>query len=217
MSASIDISNKNIYLRCDQDCAPKQCILDGSSITRLFYGSNTNIAFLDFIFANGFHTIDGGSIRLENNSIATIINCSFVNSSAPSGSAVQVNNSQLIVSGIETSLINNTGIGPPLELLSSQMNISHVIFAGNHFSEYLADILLFNSNITMYDVHFLNSTMVPSKECHVYVAMLADDYANKSSCINVDPSNKSFPIVDLSEYCPSSPTISPVPAPRPAL
>jgi Hint module len=215
----IDLSNKNIYLRCDQECAPKRCILDGSGITRHFYGSNTNITFVNFIFANGFHPTDGGAIKLENNSIATMINCSFVNNSAPSSSAVQLNNSQLIMSGIETSLINNTGISPPLEVLSSQMNISHAIFSGNQVSEYLADILLFDSNITMYDVHFLNSTMVPSKNCHVYVAMLAEDYANKSSCMNVDPSNKSFPIIDLSESCSSvqpSPTKAPTPAPRPA-
>jgi Hint module len=216
-SKGIDLSNKNIYLRCDQECAPKRCILDGSSITRLFYGSNTNITFLNFIFANGFHPDSGGAIKLENNSIVTMINCSFVNNSAPSGSAVQVNNSQLIVSGIETSLINNTGISPPLEVLSSYMNISHAVFAGNQVLEYLADILLFNSNTTMYDVHFLNSTMVPFKECHVYIAMLADDYANQSSCMNVDPSNKSIPVVDLSEYCPSSPTVSPVPSPRPVI
>jgi hypothetical protein len=42
--------------------------------------------------------------------------------------------------------------------------------------------------------------------------MLADDYANKSSCMNVDLSNKLFPIIDLCEYCPSTPSsLSPVP------
>jgi hypothetical protein len=157
-----DISNKNIYLQCDQVCVPKRCIVDGSGITRLFYGSNTNIAFVNFIFANGFHPIEGGAIKLENNSIASMINCSFVNNSAPSGSAVQVNYSQLIVHGIEASFVNNTGIGPPLEVLSSRLNISHTIFAGNQISEYLADILLFSSTIDMYDIHFFNSMTVPS-------------------------------------------------------
>jgi Hint module len=216
----IDISNKNIYLRCDQECAPKRCILDGSGITRLFYGSNTNITFLNFIFANGFHPDNGGAIKVENNSIVTMINCSFVNNSASSGSAVQVNNSQLIVRGIETSVINNTGISPPLVVLSSQMFISHAIFTGNQVSKYLADVLLFDSTMDMYGVHFLNSTTVPSKDCHVYIAMIADDYTNKSSCMNVDPSNKSFPVIDLSGNCPgklSSPTLSPIPAPPPAL
>jgi hypothetical protein len=141
-----------------------------------------------------------------------------VNNSAPSGTAVQVNNSQLIVSGMKTSLINNTGISPPLAVLSSQINISHAVFAGNQVLEYLADILLFDSNITMFDVHFLNSTIISSKDCHVYIAMLAYDYVNKSSCLNVDPSNKSFPMIDLSDYCPSipsSPTWTPTPAPKP--
>jgi Hint module len=213
----IDLSNKNIYLRCDQQCAPKRCIFDGLGITRLFYGSNANITFLNFIFANGFHESNGGAIKLENSSIATMINCSFVNNSALSGSAVQVNNSLLIVSGIETSLINNTGISPPLEVLSSQLNISQAVFADNQVSEYLADILLFNSNISIYDVHFLNSRTVLSKDCHIYFAMVADDYANKSSCMNVDPSNKSFPVIDVSDYCPSSPTLSPISPPSPAL
>jgi Hint module len=214
----IDVSNKNIYLSCEQECAPKRCIVDGLGITRLFYGSNTNVTFLNFIFANGFHPHNGGGIKLENNSIATIINCSFVNNSAPSGSAVQVNNSQLIVSGIKTSVVNNNGIGPPLELVSSHMNITQAIFAGNQVSEYLADILLFDSIINIYDVHFLTSSTVPFKECHVHIAMLADDYNNKSSCMNVDPSNKSFPLIDLSESClsaTSSTTLSPIPAPIP--
>jgi hypothetical protein len=80
-----------------------------------------------------------------------MINCSFVNNSAPSGRSVQVNNSQLIVSGIETSFVKNTGRSPPLKVLSSHMNISHAIFTGNEVSEYMDDILLFDCSFSKFN------------------------------------------------------------------
>jgi Hint module len=209
---AIDISNKNILLRCDNECGTKRCILNGSGTTRMFYGSNTNITFLNIIFANGFHVDNGGAIKLENNSNATMINCSFVNNSAHSGSAVQMNNSHLTVVGTETSFVNNTGIGPPLEVLSSHLNISNAVFADNQVSEFEADIILFNSTLEIYDVHFL--TTVQPQRCHVYYAMLATDFASASSCMTVDPSNKSYPFIDLTNQCI---IVSPVPTPRPAL
>jgi Hint module len=143
--------------------------------------------------------------------IATVINCSFV--TAYSGSSVLVNNSQLIVEGFETSIVNTTGNEPPFEILSSQMNISHVDFAGNTTSQYHAVVLLFNSTIEVYDVRFLNLTNeqpynhLSYNDCHVYVAVDADNYENMSSCMIFDDSNHSFSIIDLSDECLSlSPT-----------
>jgi hypothetical protein len=58
---------------------------------------------------------------------------------------------------------------------------------------------------------------IPSKNCNVYVAMLADAYyASQSSCMNVDQSNKSFLGIDLSDYCPAL-SLAHIPAPRQAL
>jgi hypothetical protein len=81
------------------------------------------------------------------------------------------------------------------------MNISQVVFAGNQVSEYRANILLFDSTVNIYDVHFLDAT-TPYKDCHVYIVMLADDFANKASCMTVDSTNKSFLVIDLSDRYP---------------
>jgi hypothetical protein len=137
----------------------------------------------------------------------TIIHCSFVNSTAPFGSAIQVKSSKLTVDGNETSFVNNTGTGPPLEVLSSQLNISHAVFAGTQVSKYKAAILLFESIMEYYDVHLItNDTSTQQSfrvtdDCHVYVAIDANNYPNKSTCMTFDRSNKSFPIIDLSTLC----------------
>jgi Hint module len=225
----IDISNKNIIFSCEKTCPRKRCILDGASVSRIFYGSYTNITFLNFIFVNGYHPLDGGAIKVENISIATIINCSFVNNSAPFGSAIQGRNSIVTVKGNETSFVNNSGIGPPVEVLSSEMNISQSIFAGNVVSKYQAAILLFDSNLTSYDVHYLNSSLSSSMQesnggrfaadCHVYVAVDSINFANHSSCMAfVDSSNqKPFPIIDVTDTCPAvpAPTLAPTLAQAP--
>jgi hypothetical protein len=155
------------------------------------------------------------------NSIVTLIDCSFVNNSAYSGSAVHVNSSNLFVHGLETSIVNNTGTAPPFEVISGRMDISHASFAGNMASKYQAAILLLDSNISYYDVHVLKTTTLPPRsrslnkdDCDVYVAVDPKNFANKSSCLKFDESNKTFPMIDLSDSCPTlSPTDSPTHSP----
>jgi Hint module len=218
-SHGLDISNKNIVLSCEKTCPKKRCILDGLGRSRLFYGSNTNITFLNFVFMNGYHPYDGGSIKLEGNSIVTAINCSFYNNSAQYGSAIRVQNSQLKLSGSETSFVNNTGRSPPLEVLSSRMNISQAIFAGNQVTDYQAAVFLYDSAIEIYQVQYFksqnytNSSSSSSghrdEDCHVYIAIDETDVMNKSSCMTFDTSTQSMPIIDVSDYCPT-------PAPTPS-
>jgi hypothetical protein len=64
---SIKLSNKNIVLSCKKSCPMKRCIIIGMGISRLFYGSNSNVMLLNFILVNGFHPNDGGSIKLAKN------------------------------------------------------------------------------------------------------------------------------------------------------
>jgi hypothetical protein len=139
----------------------------------------------------------GGALLFENNSIVTTINCSFVNNSAHSGSAIYKNNSKLFVSGLKTSIVNNTGIAPPVQVTSSQINVSHATFAGNLFSKYQAAMFLLESNISYYDVHILKTptpTMSATQtarnltmdECDVFVAADTNNYANKSSCLKFE-------------------------------
>jgi hypothetical protein len=92
-----------------------RCIIDGQGVSRMFYGSSCNFTVQNFIFTNGFHRDEGGSIKADNNSIISIVNCSFVNNTAPYGSAVIVNQSSLMIDGLETSFVNNTGVGPPIQ------------------------------------------------------------------------------------------------------
>jgi hypothetical protein len=61
----IDTSNKNIIVSCEESCKSKRCIFDGLQTSRLFYGSYTNITFLNFIFTNGFHPNEGGAIQFD--------------------------------------------------------------------------------------------------------------------------------------------------------
>jgi hypothetical protein len=213
----VDISNKNIVLVCDASCPAKRCILDGLGFSRFFYGSNTNVTFINFIFFNGFHPNNGGSIKIENNSIASFINCSFVSNSSPFGSTIYVDNTNLTITGIASSIINNTGIGPTIHVLSSHLNISDAVFANNNETMYSAELLLFNTTIEVYNVHFLRSLALQqanTDNCNVYVPLLANDFAQTFTCMTFDGANKTFPIVDLSEYCPTS-SLYPTAAPRP--
>jgi Hint module len=217
----IDITNMNIIFSCEESCLSK-CVFDGWGRYRLFYGSSANVTFYNFIFSNGLHPTNGGAIKVENNSILNLINCSFVNNSAPFGSAVYVSNSKLYVNGIESNIVNNTGISPPFEVVSSQMNMSHAVFAGNTASEYQAAILLYDSIVNYSDVHvlrlatMLDNTGIPKEDCDVYVAMDANNYTNRSSCLQFDESKKSFPIIDLSATCATpAPTPAPTLAPTP--
>jgi hypothetical protein len=120
----INISNKNIILNCQILCPTKRCVIDGLGKYRMFYGSGYNLTVQNFIFINGFHRSTGGSIWAIQNSFITVVNCSFVNNTAIHGSAVVVKNSSLTIEGLETSIVNNTGIGPPIQVLSSQLNMS---------------------------------------------------------------------------------------------
>lgn len=217
----INISNMNIKLRCQKVCPTQQCILDGMGVSRIFYGSNSGLTVTDdIIFANGFHPENGGAIKFDR-SVVNVVICSFVNNTAPFGSAVIVNNSMLTVDGLETTIVNNTGTGPPIEILSSQFNISTAIFAGNNISEYDATILVFNSSIEIYDVHFDKSQGRQQRrdlvenanlldDCDVHVAVYTDDFSKKFSCLKFANSNKSFPVVVFPDNCT---TISPVTAP----
>jgi Hint module len=219
----IDISNKNILFQCDGDCSSKRCILDGSSTSRLFYGSYTNITLVNFMLVNGYHPNEGGSIKLVNKSIATMINTSFVNNSAPLGSAIYVNDSQFIMSGSQTSMINNTGRGPSLHGLFSKFNINNAVFSGTQVSEYDAELFLLESKIDVHDVHFLNATRSTpiinntiDEECHVYVATDINDFTNGYSCLKFNKSSRSVPLVDLSDQCPPvAPLPPPISAPIP--
>jgi Hint module len=223
----LDISTKNIVFNCEESCVSKRCIIDGMGISRMFYGSYTNITFQNFVFANGYHTNDGGSMKMENNSIVTLVNCSFVNNTAPFGSALVVSDSVLIVEGVVTSIVNNTGTGPPIQVLSSHLNLSNAMFVNNKASEYVATIFMFNSTINVYDVHFQKSATIDRgttqetdsdlhDDCNIFVAVDANNFTKKSSCMMFDKSNKTVPYIDLSESCPSpappsaSPTQSPI-------
>jgi Hint module len=222
----IDLSHRNMIIGCEQTCPGKRCIIDGLGKTRLFYGSYMNVTFFNIIFINGYHYEEGGSMKMDNNSIASFINCSFVNNSAHLGSAIFVKQSNMTVIGSETSFINNTGTGPPLFVLSSHLNISNAIFAGSIVLEYHSDILLFNSTFQPYDLHFLSALDVSSNSsnsvtneanCNVYIAGSVDDIKNQSSCMVFDPSTKTFPVTDLSLECPTAPpTLAPMRASNPS-
>jgi Hint module len=185
------------------------------SKSRLFYGSYTNATFYNFIFADGFHTNEGGSMMMENDSIVTVVDSSFVKSKAPFGSAIQVNNSKLIVDGLATSFVNNTGTGPPLALFFSHLNISRAVFAGNQILNYEAEILLYNSSIDIFNVQYVQSKSAIQQDCNVYVAVDGNDFTRKSSCMTFKKSNQSFPVIDLSEQCPKPPPPIAVPTTSP--
>jgi Hint module len=222
---SIDISNKNIILGCS--CLTNRCILDGMNSSRIFYGSRTNFTAQNVIFANGFHPEDGGSIKFVDNSIVTMSNCSFVNNTAPFGSAIIVNNSKLTIEDLETSIINNTGLGPPIEILSSQLYVSNAVFVDNNAEEYNAAILSFNSTIEVYDIHILTTVTRRRRklvnlddnlsDCDVYIAVDAKNFTKQFSCMNFEESNKTIPVIKrriTSDICPTTLSAIPTAAPK---
>jgi hypothetical protein len=156
----INLSNQNIVSNCQKSCPKMRCIIDGQGVSRMFYGSRCNLTFQNFILTNGFHRYEGGSIKEENNSLVSIVNCSFVNNTAPYGSAIIVNQSSLMINGVETSFVNNTGVGPPIQGFSSLVNISNAVFSDNNVStKFSSAILLFQSTIEVSDVHILKSAV----------------------------------------------------------
>jgi Hint module len=135
------------------------------------------------------------------------------------------NNTNLSIEDSETSIVNNTGLGPPVHVVSSHCNINQVIFAGNRASEYNASIHMFNSTMDLYNVHFLkppleSSTILSTRsfvregivgqdDCDIYVSVHVYDSMYKASCFVYDRTNQSFPVIDMSATCPT-PTPTPV-------
>jgi hypothetical protein len=125
---AIDISNKNILMNCQLQNS-KRCKIDGRGISRIFYGSNTNVTFRNIIFMNGYSANGGGALLAKNGSTINLVNCSIVRSSALNGGAMKIQNSTLTVT--HSSFNNNDGSGPPLESYTSDLYLMHTLFVGN--------------------------------------------------------------------------------------
>jgi Hint module len=216
----IDVSNKTILFECLLASAADRCILDGSSSTRLFYGSNTNVTFNNFIFRNGFDAESGGAIKMQNNSIVTLLNCDFVNCSAPSGAAVSLNNTKFVMEGPTSSIVGNTGNGASAEFFSSSVSLYDVYIGSNNARFNGSEILMFNSSINVFNLTFENESN--TENCRVYVAIFEDKLTRQSSCIGIGDDTILAPIPVLSPMptVPSAPVLAPsaipLPAPSPA-
>lgn len=172
----------------------------------------TNVVFMNNMAQDVSVLFFFVAIKLENSSIITLSNCSFWNNSAFMGSAISINNTKLIVDGVEASFVNNTGSGPPINSMSSEINITQASFAGNKVSQYGTAISLFNSAIEFVDVHIIQSAPVKRRRhlasdndsidiCDIYVSVYANGISRNSSCINIGGSNKSFSVMDLGTDC----------------
>ena len=100
--------NKNITI---QGNGPKdQVIIDAQGLNRIFtISNNRNIIFINITFLNGRSNYGAAiSISNSNNTLLTLINCSFINNSAPSsyGGGIYCEYANLVI--IDSTFINNT-------------------------------------------------------------------------------------------------------------
>jgi hypothetical protein len=195
----IDVTNKNILFSCQNQCPTQRCILDGLGTSRILYGENSNITFQNFILANGYDADEGGAIKLVNNSIVTLSNCSFWNNNAPFGSAISVENANLIIDGVETSIVNNSGIGLPIKVVRSIFNLSHTVFGVTEVSLYGNAILMLASTINVVNVTSVTvADKATSDDCDVYIYVFSEDLNVDSSCVNFENrTDVAFPIIDF--------------------
>jgi hypothetical protein len=137
----IDLSNKNIIFICRN--RNHRCKLDGVGRTRIFYGTNATVAFHNIKFNNGYNDGAGGALKMMNGSVVELTNCSFFNNTATSRSAISVNNSDLVINGVRSSVSQNKGNGAPVEVLSSTAALNDVVFRGNDVSQFVSRFTCF--------------------------------------------------------------------------
>lgn len=133
----IDLSNKNIVFVCRNPMG-RRCQLDGEGQTRIFYGNNATVTFLNIEFNNGYNTQAGGALNMNKGSMVRLTNCSFSNNTATTGSAISVNNSNLVIDGIRSAIIDNKGNGAPISIHSSKANLENVLFRRNDRSKFVS-------------------------------------------------------------------------------
>jgi hypothetical protein len=140
-SIVIDLSNKNIVIKCNK--GPKRCLIDGQGMSRLFYGTNTTVTFRNIIFANGnAASRSGGALSIEGNSVVNIVNCALINNSAISAGAVSFNRSIVTISGQHASFIKNSGSRPPFEAFESRLILRDILFLDNAMTLYVSSVIL---------------------------------------------------------------------------
>lgn len=101
----INMSHRNIKLRCRLPNRTQRCILDGEGITRIFYGTNTTLSIRGFNFTNALAWNSyGASLSFHDNSVITISDSSFIDNEARYGGAITVTNSTLILDATEADI-----------------------------------------------------------------------------------------------------------------
>jgi predicted outer membrane repeat protein len=128
----IFIYNKNLEFHChvtDQSSTPtktttaRNCILDGQSLSRIFFVFTSNLTFHGIDFINGNGNVDlsyssGGAFYVDLGSNIKMMNCAFMNNTARSGGAMMVFDSmigiivhenQTIPSVVQNNIVNRSG------------------------------------------------------------------------------------------------------------
>lgn len=211
--SGIDLSNKDIIMDCVLPCPTDRCILDGGGDSRLFYGSNSNISFRNFVFANGYDTESGGAFKMENQSIVSFANCSFLNNSALiGGGAIFTNDTELLMEGNMTSLVDNTGNGAPIELFSSDFILRNAFFDGNNVSEFGGGILSFDSKIEFGILNFVTRPNIrqDNYSCDIFMATNPNNLRMNSSCISWEKTFAKPSGIDPATTCPPLPILPPM-------
>lgn len=222
----IDLSNKDIIFNCILDCPSDRCELDGGGDTQLFSGSNLSVAFTKFNFTNSFGSAiqifgGGGFGRTVENSILSLSECSFVNNSATSGSAISVNYTDVFMEGSTTSFINNMGNGVPIDIFSSDVTLSEAYFEGNSISKFGRGVLVYDSTMNLGNVSFAKTTSSRRRylvenlgsDCDMYVAVDIKNFDKKGSCLTSSETiTKSKPVICPPIIAPNAPT-----PPKPAV
>jgi predicted outer membrane repeat protein len=95
--SGINLSHLDITIVCELEDPTQRCILDGEGESRIFYGFNTTLTLIGFIFTNATAgTSIGGALSFHGDSIITIENSAFIENDAAYGGAIAVTNSTLL-------------------------------------------------------------------------------------------------------------------------
>jgi hypothetical protein len=142
-TTGIDISNKNIIIQCTLSSGSKRCILDGSGLSRIFYGSNVNISFDKINFSNGSAAADdndgrGGALMISDSTVH-LQQCAFFRNKAVDGGAISIRNSDFFIEESRTASLGTVFVaneamtsGGALDMQDLLVSdIKNTVFQGN--------------------------------------------------------------------------------------
>jgi predicted outer membrane repeat protein len=121
--------------------------LDGEGESRIFYGFNTTLTLIGFIFTNATAgTSIGGALSFHGDSIITIDDSTFIGNDAAYGGAIAVTNSMLLFPKNSSSVVFDhnfaTNSGGAIYMDYGTADLDGVMLSANAASENVSYVIM---------------------------------------------------------------------------